>query len=153
VEASNSCFRTSSIPPLLLTFMLVFSYFYSPFSPFLCFSFFIAFLPFLFGFLLSFLFSHFSSLFCLCFSALWVSSLAYPNLLGIKGLVVVVVVVQWSVVLPQTVQISIYELINSKCYASIEVMFCLTSYIDASRGTRCNEIYHPPIHHKCFSIQ
>jgi hypothetical protein len=67
--------------------MLVFLNFYSPFVTFFVFPFFIAFSPlFLFGFFIAL---PFPLCFCLCFSTpslLWVSSLAYPNLLGTKRL-------------------------------------------------------------------
>jgi hypothetical protein len=66
--------------------MLVFS-FYSLFSPFFCFIFYCLPLLFLFGFYCPSFFPFFLHLlFVFVFQLLWISSLAYPNLLGTKRL-------------------------------------------------------------------
>jgi hypothetical protein len=71
-------------------FMFFFFLFIHPFLPFLCFKFLLPFPPFSVCFLLPF---FFHLCFCLCFFLLvWVSSLAYPNMLSCLGRKVLVVV-------------------------------------------------------------
>jgi hypothetical protein len=84
VEASNSCARTLIFDSSFIAFYVVsFFLFIHPFSSF--FHFFYSFPPFLFGFLLPVLFSSFFTfVFVFVFLAMWVSSLAYPNLLATK---------------------------------------------------------------------
>jgi hypothetical protein len=69
-------------------FMLVFSFLFDLFHLFVCFSSFIAFSLFLFGFFIALPFFPlpFHLYFVYVFRLLWVSSLAYPNLLGTKRL-------------------------------------------------------------------
>jgi hypothetical protein len=91
METSNSCVRTLIFDS---SSFIVFLCYFSFYSPFFAFSrFFLPFPIFLFGFLLPFPFPFFFTfVLSLVFRSCKVSSLAYPNLLGIKGLIVVVVV-------------------------------------------------------------
>jgi hypothetical protein len=93
VEASNSCVRTLIFGSFLLLSFVKF-FFPCPFFAFFDLAFYCLLSFFLFGFFIAFVFPLFFTLVLyLFFLAHVVSSLAYPNLLGNKRLVVVVVVV------------------------------------------------------------
>jgi hypothetical protein len=87
MEASNSCARTLIFgSSSFIAFLCQFLSFYSPFVTFLCFSFLLSF------FYLAFLLSSppplffFTFVFASVFWLLWVSSLAFPNLVRTKKL-------------------------------------------------------------------